>query len=237
MPENTDVVAADVKTATDDVTPETVTTQGVTTPPGDTGIQKRIDGLTAEKGRLAKQLEAERQKVTDLVEKHKTDDEKRIDEMVTAKVDAEYGGKLQRLERLEKELTAKRDKIMESVPDKHRAMVDEMAPVETQIAQAEGVLRLLNMEQKLDPIHGSTNPPDVAGVQTYTWNDWQAWQELAYNNVEEFRKRQPEMELAYREGRVIKPAQTGTSDQKLDALNAKIADLERQVAGKQLRPI
>ena len=207
MPENTDVVAADVKTAPDEVIPEEITTQ-----PSDTGVQKRIDGLTAEKGRLATQLEAERQKNADLVEKHKTDDEKRLDEMVSAKVDAEYGSKLQRLENLEKELAVKRDKLLEQVPEGSRGMIDPDAAIERQITQAEGVLQLLKIETTVDPIQGGSNPPKAAAPDRYTWDEWQAYMQLAFNDAPKFREKQPEMERAYREGRVDVPPKRGTFD-------------------------
>ncbi len=204
MPTNTDVVAADAKTATDEVTPEEVTTQ-----PSDTGIQKRIDGLTAEKGRLATQLEAERMKNAELVEKHKTEDEKRLDEMVTARVDAEYGSKLQRLENLEKELAVKRDKLMESVPEERRGMIDPDATIERQITQAEGVLQLLKIETTVDPITGSGNPAPAPAAQRYTADEWQTYMQLAFTDAPKFRERQAEMEKAYREGRVDIPPKRG----------------------------
>lgn len=199
MPENTDANVDGEKTTTEPVTPE------VTPQPSDTGIQKRIDGLTAEKGRLADQLETMRTDMEALKEKHKSDEEKRVDELVQAKVDAEYGGQLQRLENLEKELAVKRDKLLEGVPEEHRAMVDTSAAVETQIAQAEGVLRLLKLESTLDPISGSASPAPEPAAQRYTWPQYQEYMHLAVTDVTKFREKQPEMEKAYLEGRVDVP--------------------------------
>ncbi len=206
MPNTTDANVAGEKTTTEPVTPE------VTTQPSDTGIQKRIDGLTAEKGRLADQLEAMRTDMEAVKEKHKSDEEKRVDELVQAKVDAEYGGQLQRLENLEKELAVKRDKLLEGVPEEHRAMVDTSAAVETQIAQAEGVLRLLKMETALDPITGSASPAPEPAAQRYTWQQWQEYTQLAYNDTKAYREREPEMTRAYLEGRVDIPPKRGTFD-------------------------
>ncbi len=213
MPENTDAAVAGEKTTTEPVTPEVVTTQ-----PSDTGAQKRIDGLTAEKGRLASQLETMRTEMDDLREKHKSDEEKRVDELVQAKVDAEYGGQLQRLENLEKELAVKRDALLKDVPEEHRAMVDSAAPVETQIAQAEGVLRLLKIEITPNPIKGDGNPAPAAAAQQYTAAEWRDYMQLAFVDAAAFREKQPEMERALQEGRVEIPTQ-----HKLQVKGAKIA--------------
>ena len=209
MPDNTDAVVAGEKTTTEDVTPEKVTTQ-----PSDTGAQGRIDGLVAERERLKGQLEKAEAARVELVEQHKSDEDKRVDELVQAKVDAEYGGQLQRLENLEKGLAVKRDKLLEGVPDEHRSMVDANAAVETQIAQAEGVLRLLNIETQLDPITSAGNPAPEPAALRYTWQQWQDYTQLAFTDAPAFRKKQSEMERAYHEGRVDIPPQRGTLDRK-----------------------
>ncbi len=195
MPDITDGGVATVEATTEPVEPTESTTQAAS----DKGAQARIDGLTAERNRTREANDKLTAEIATLKEQNKTDDERRIDELVTARVESEYGGQLQRLKKLEDTLAAKRDTILETVPEEHRGMIDDTAPVEMQITQAEGVLKLLketNSGPVVIPAPGGDTPPDST---EYTYQQYQDYRMLPR---EERAKRRPEMEKAYREGRI-----------------------------------
>lgn len=188
--------------------PATPTAEQVTPPPSDTGgrnAEDRIAGLVAERERLKTQLEKSVAEKTELAEKFKSDEEKRIDELVNQRVESEYGPKTQRLERIEAQLAAKRDKLLESLPEDSRNCFDENANIETQLNQIEIVAAHLSTTPNTPTtVTSGGNPP--AGESTtgrqYSQEEYQEVQALASSNPAEFDKLWPEMKKALKDGRV-----------------------------------
>lgn len=185
----------------------TPTEQQVTTPPSETGgrdAEGRIAGLVAERERLKTQLEAEKKAREAIEEEHKTEDQKRLDQMVKERVESEYGPVRQRLERIEAELTAKRDKLLESLPEDSRSCYDESAPVEVQVRQIELVAAHLSTQGTPPSVSSGGNPPAQAPKDTrkYTKDEYDAVQRLAVTDPDKFDELWPEMKRALVENRV-----------------------------------
>jgi hypothetical protein len=185
----------------------TPTEQQVTTPASDSAgrnAEDRIAGLVAERERLKTQLATEKTERTALEDKYKSDEEKRLDELVANRVESEYGPVKQRLERIEVELTAKRDKILESLPEDSRNCFDESAPVEVQVRQIELVASHLSTHQSPSSLNSGGNPPPQpsADKTRYSRADYQEVQRLAVSNPDEFDKVWPTMKKALEEGRI-----------------------------------
>lgn len=192
----------------------TPTEQQVTTPSLETGgrnADDRIAGLVAERERLKEKLEVKETERAALEEKYKSDDEKRIDELVKNRVDSEYGPVKQRLERIEVELTAKRDRLLESLPDDSRGCFDESAPVEVQVRQIELVASHLSTHKSPSNLDSGGNPPANTPTDRtrYTQAQFQEVQRLAVSNPDEFDKVWPPMKKALAEGRIdgVSPGQ------------------------------
>lgn len=202
MTENTDGTPAAVQAGTG-----TPTEQQAPTPPSDTGgrnAQDRIDGLVAERERLRTQLETEKTARTTLEEKNKSDEEKRLDQLVKERVESEYGPIRQRLERIEVELTTKRDRLLESLPEESRECFDTNAPVEVQVRQIELVAGHLSTPGAAPKVNTGGNPAPTPPKDTtrYTRDDYHAVQKLATSNPDEFDKVWPTVKQALLEGRI-----------------------------------
>ena len=179
----------------------------VTQPQSDTGgrdAEGRIAGLVAERERLKTALEKEKAERTALQEQHKSDEDKRIDQLVTERVESEYGPVRQRLERIEVALTAKRDKLLESLPEDSRDCYDEGAPVEVQVRQIELVTSHLSTHGTPSILDSGGNPaPEPPTDKTrYSRAQYQEVQRLASFNPDEFDKVWPTMKKALEEGRI-----------------------------------
>jgi uncharacterized small protein (DUF1192 family) len=187
--------------------PATPAAQPVTTPPSDTSgrnAEDRIAGLVAERERLKTQLEKAGQEKAALEEQFKTDEQRRIDELVNQRVESEYGPAQQRLERIEAELATKRDKLLETLPEGSRNCYDETAPVEVQVRQIELVASHLSVPGAPAPVDGGGNPPpkETPRGQMFSLEEYQEVQALASSYPAEFDKRWPEMKRALKEGRI-----------------------------------
>jgi len=198
---------------TDGTTPAA---QGVTgTPPESTVTQPvvdntgrdaegRIAGLVAERARKDEKISALEKQIAETAEQHKSDEDKRIDQLVTERVESEYKPVQQRLERIEVELTAKRDKILESLPEDSRNCFDESAPVEVQVRQIELVTSHLSTHKSPAILDSGGNPaPEPPADKTrYSRAQYQEVQRLASFDPDEFDKVWPTMKKALEEGRI-----------------------------------
>lgn len=184
-----------------------------TTPASDNAgrnAEDRIAGLVAERERwkaTAEKATADRDAMT---EKHKSDDDKRIDALVAERVESEYGPDKQRLERITAELATERDALIETLPEDARDCYDPNADVEVQVRQIRAVAKHLST-QVTPPggVNSGGNPPapPPKDTQKYTREDYQEVQRLAVSNPAEFDKVWPEMKRALNEGRIegVKP--------------------------------
>jgi hypothetical protein len=185
-----------------------------TTPASDTvgrGAEDRIAGLVAERERFkaaAEKAEADR---AALEEKYKSDDEKRLDQLVQQRVESEYGPAKQRLERIEAELTTKRDRLLENLPEGSRDCYDSTAPVEVQVRQIELVASHLSTPgaPALVGVNSGGNPPAPAPKDTrrYSLQEYQQVQRWATTDPDKFDEVWPAMKVALVEGRIegVKP--------------------------------
>ena len=203
MTDNTDGTAG-----ADNPAPVTPTEQQVTTPPSDTGgrsVEDRIAGLVAEVGRHKQRADKAEADNTALAEKYKTEDEKRLDQLVNERVESEYGPVKQRLERITAELTTKRDKLLEALPEDGRNCYDESAPVEVQVRQIELVASHLstpNAAPTSIDSGGNPIPPQPEDKTRYSREEYLAVQKLAVSNPNEFDKEWPKYKKALVEGRI-----------------------------------
>ena len=149
-----------------------------TTPASDTAgrsAEDRIAGLVAERDRhkaAAEKAQADRDA---LAEKYKTEDEKRLDELVAQRVESEYGPAKQRLERIEAELTTKRDALLEATPGLEDCY-DATAPIEVQVRQIERVASHLSTTNAAPTgVDSGGNPPAAApkGTRKYSQAEYQ----------------------------------------------------------------
>ncbi len=160
----------------------------------------RFEGVVAERNRLKEKYAALEKQHKDLSEQHKTEDEKRLDQLITER----YGPKLQRLDSLEQRLGAERDELVNKIPQEHRGMVlvSESIPIEDQIQQARSVLSFLD-KAKPGSFAGGGSPGNGA-ARTYTKEQFSAWQNLpTLGKLKEYDEQKAEMTAAYREGRVV----------------------------------
>ncbi len=192
----------------------TPTEQQVTIPASDSAgrtAEDRIAGLVAERERLKQSLEKERAERTELENKNKSDEEKRVDELVSNRVESEYGPVRQRLERIEAELTTKRDRLLEGLPEDSRNCFDESAPVEVQVRQIELIASHLSTHKSPSTLDSGGNPPQQpsADKTRYSQAQYQEVQRLAVRNPDEFDKVWPAMKKALEEGRIdgVNPGQ------------------------------
>jgi hypothetical protein len=175
--------------------PETPTAQQVAQPTDETGgrnLQSRIDGLVAEKARKEEQITKLQEQYNALVEKTKTEDEKRLDEMVKQRVESEYGPVKQRLERMEADYTAKRDRLLAALPEEARDCYDPDASIEVQLHQIEIVASHLSSMPK-GAVLSSGAPPSSEPPKQISWSDYSRWAALASRTDEASRKQYDEM--------------------------------------------
>ena len=197
MPNPTDDTPAVDKAETGTPTPDTRATDTAADTSGNKGYEGRIHGLTAERDRHRDANAELQRKYDELVEKTKSEDERRVDALVQERVNTEYGEKLQRLESYEAELGKKRDALVETLPEEHRGMIDPHATVVQQIKQAEGVLSLLKIDRPT-PTGGSANPPTKEVGGRIAYSDITRWGQ----NMDVWREHREEVRAAQREGRI-----------------------------------
>ena len=160
----------------------------------------RFEGVVAERNREKERVNALQKQLQDLTDQHKTDDEKRLDQLVTER----YGPRLKRLDSLEQRLTTERDELVTKIPQEHRGMLvlNESVPIEDQIQQARSVISFLG-QSKPGSFAGGGSPGN-GGARTYTKEQFQMWQNLpTLGKLKEYDEQKAEMTAAYREKRII----------------------------------
>ena len=175
-----------------------------TTPASDTAgrnAEDRIKGLVAETARHKARADKAEADSAALAEKHKTEDEKRIDELVSQRVESKYGKDIQRLERTEAVLATKRDKLLEAMPEESRACFDDTAPLYVQVQQIELVTSHLSDKASAPAppttVDSGGNPPTGEPMRMPTEAEFNEWQQMpSKGKLEEYHKLKPIMHAA-----------------------------------------
>lgn len=199
MADNTDGTPAAAQAGTD-----AATAQQPTQPAADSagkGAEDRIAGLIAENKRKDAQLAKAEADRAALEQKYKSEDEKRIDQLVTERVESEYRPAKQRLERIEAELTTKRDRLLEALPEASRDCYDSTAPVEVQVRQIELVASHLSDKASAPapptPVNSGGNPMTGGPITMPTEAEFNEWQQMpSKGRLEEYHKLKPVMHAA-----------------------------------------
>lgn len=180
--------------------PSTVQAQTQGTSESVSGVDSRIHGLTAEKGRLAKKIESLEAENAKLKQQSLTEQEMAVEK---AKQEAIEPYK-QRVQNIEATLVARLDEKLATMEPEQRALVPEALPIEERLAQADRVLT--SMGKQPTSIGGAINPQNE-GPKTYTREQFESWQRLAGSPLAKdkakWREDRDEMKAAYREGRVL----------------------------------
>ena len=181
--------------------PVEATVEQPTQPAGDNaGLVSRVHGLTAEKGKLAKQVEALTKQNEDLKAKAMSEQEQAIE---AAKQEALEPFK-QRLDNIEATLGAQLTSKLEGMTPEQKALIPEGLTVEQQLVQAD---RVLTMTATPTPTKvGGPVAPQASEVETFTREQFEAWQLLGGSPVLADRAKYAEerdaMQAAYMGGRV-----------------------------------
>ncbi len=154
--------------------PVEATVEQPTQPVGDnTGLVGRVHGLTAEKGKLAKQVEALTKQNEDLKAKAMTEQEAAIE---AAKQEALEPFK-QRLDNIEATLGAQLESKLEGMTTEQKALIPEGLTVEQRLVQADKVLTM-TATPATTKVGGPVAPQATEAV-TFTREQFEAWQLLA----------------------------------------------------------
>lgn len=172
------------------------------------GVQARIDGLIAEKGRFKDENAALQKQIEDLKAQHQTEDEKRIAAAAKQIVEAEYGPRMKRLDSLETFVKSEADALISKIPEAHRGAIDTTASPEVQLRQARVFAEITGGQKTTTRISGGGNPDGQDGQKpTYTLQQWREFQSLAGSfepkDRAKFYGMQEEMYAARREGRIV----------------------------------
>jgi hypothetical protein len=163
------------------------------------GIDARFAELTGEIARKDALIEKMRTEKAALEEKHKTDEEKRIEQIATER----FKPDLERKMALETYLSSERDALLKQIPDEHKGLVltGDHIPVEQQITQARSVLSLIHGKTQIAPFSGGGNPPSEQ-KRTYSQAEYVKWSQASTKEPEYYMKHRDEMQAAIRDGRV-----------------------------------
>lgn len=172
----------------------------------DSGYQQRIDGLTAERARLAQKLEEAARENAELREKTKTEHEKLLDahtKEARAKWEqSELEPLKNRALKFEAHIRGEVDRLKEKLPAEMVPAVFDSWDVEVQHAY----LSSLGATQfKPSPVGGVANPPQAPAPKMWTGTEVRKAQ--SFNQYDdkaraEYYSIKPELEAAYREGRI-----------------------------------
>lgn len=187
--------------------------QEPTTTPGDKGgsgnsAEDRIAGLVAERNRKDTQLTEAARKIETLerlIETNKTDDEKRMDELVTSRAAEMYGADLDRLKGIESGVTELVNAELTQLPEDYHGLVSETAPAHERLRQIRTAQKLI--ADKARPGGGggpSVNP--VTTSATVTKAAFDVWREKASSmdpNVRaEYKRDKEKFQSAYKAGTI-----------------------------------
>lgn len=188
------------KTGTEAAAAKSVTPdQGANGSAKNTGVEARFAELTGEIARKDALLEKVRAENAALVEKHKTDDEKRIEQIAAEKFKPE----IERKQALEAYLASERDALLKQIPDENKptALRGDILPVEQQIDLARQVLSLIQGKPTTTPFTGGGNPA-TDQKRTYSNAEYMKWSQSSTTDAAYYAKHRDEMVSAVREGRV-----------------------------------
>lgn len=203
MPELTVGVPGAEKTGTESVAAKTTPpSSGVTEPAKTTGVDERFAQLTGELGRKDALIEKQRADLRALEEKHKTEDEKRIEQLLEAK----YGPRLKREAEQSAYLSSERDALLKQLPEEHRGLVltGDHVPVEQQITQLRTAINLLTQKGIALPAFSSGPMPATVVKKKYTMAEYNTWANASGDTrkAKFYDDNRDEMQAAVREGRV-----------------------------------
>lgn len=166
---------------------------------------ERFEGVVAERNRLKEQHAALEAKHQEILEQHKSEDQKRIDAAAKAIVDAEWKPKAERWAATETWLKTEVETLMIKIPETHRGAVDSTAPIEVQFRQAKAIAELAGGKAST-AIAGGANPAGNGQPKRVTRQAYDQWRQLAGSSDSKDRARfyeqQDEMVAARREGRI-----------------------------------
>lgn len=164
----------------------------------DTGLEARIAELTGEKKRKDEKISKLEADLAAAIDKAKTDDEKRIEQLASEK----FGPQLKEAEALRGFLTAERDALIAQIPDEHKGLVlTDGVPIQQQITQARSVLTLLKGNTPPPAFSGGGNPGGES-KRMYTKAEYDKWSGSIYVDRKYYDSHRDEMTQAVKDGRV-----------------------------------
>ena len=199
MPDTTVGTTGAEKTGTESAAAKSVTPDQGANGSANSGVDARFAELTGELGRKNEKLKKLETEYQALVDKTKTDDERRIEQLATEK----FAPQLAEATRLKDFLTKQRDELVAQIPDANKGLVytGEGVPLEAQIVQAQSVLSLLNGKPTATPFSGGGNP-GTEQKRTYSNMEYVKWSQSATSDEAYYVKHRDEMISAVKEGRV-----------------------------------
>lgn len=201
MAETTDVTGTETPPAA---------TETATQPAGDSaenkGLKTRIDGFTAQVGRLTEEKQKLADKLIALEEEQKTETERRISSASREAVEKfkaeEFDPVRQRLDTLETGLKSSLAEKLEGLTPEQKALIPESLPIEEQHAQVD---RLRSFTSGKTSVGASINPGVEGAKPVIAGSVFRGWQNLDKYTVAGKKKHYElvdEMSLAYRENRI-----------------------------------
>lgn len=207
--QKTDGVTVANQTVTDSQPANTATeaAPGNAEPKLSPGLQKRFDQLTAINGSERSKREAAEAKLAEVIEANKTESEKRVDEMVSERVETTYGPKLKELERANAYIQSEFDGLLAQLPEESKDIVtDDSVDMLTRIRIAKQLVGAANGNGAATINSAGNTTPDTTtkSTATYTMDQYNEWLASRHNNKTAYEALKPEMQAALREGRVSK---------------------------------
>jgi len=164
-------------------------------------VEKRFAELTGEINRRKEKEERLVKELETLKDKLKTEDEKRIEALASAK----FEPVIKEYEEVKAALAAERDALLANIPEEYSGLYvsDESIPLYKQIKQLQNIIALSTNKKPSTATPGA-NAPGTEKKARYTKEQFQNWQRLAasINTVSKYNEMRDEMVLALKEGRV-----------------------------------
>lgn len=172
-----------------------------------TGLERRIDGLTAEKGRAVNALSDLQKRYDELAEKHKTDGERATEQ---AKREAVEEFKRKEYEPVTTMAKAQEARLVDQI-SKMREETRATLPAdfdERDTIYKYDFLSGLKAAAGIQPavsVGNSVNPPSQGSPRVVPMSEFRTWQNTNMHNPQErsdYEAKKDEMNAAYREGRI-----------------------------------
>ncbi len=212
METGADLTTTDSAVVADKATPDTpaATVTDTATDTAGKDVQARINSLSAQLAREKTATAKLQTQMEQLAEKHKTEDEKRIDALVQTKIQTQYGDKLQRVDALESALAEMATAEIAKLPEGAEGLVDLTAPPEVQLRQAITAQTVLASNMTTEPTTGTgpaANPAGPGKQRTISMVEFRSMQRQANDDDPvkraEFKAKWPEYKAAYQAGLVV----------------------------------